>query len=190
MKEVILYPTETIYGLGVNAFDADALSLLAAVKGRPETQAVSCLVRDVADIERFAAINDTARRLIATFLPGPLTIILPCSDERLQYVSTDGTVSFRISPDLVAQQTVQMFMDLHNAPLTCTSANVHGLVPEDTPEAILRQLGDQAANITQVVDDGVRTGQPSTVVRCVNEALEIIREGVIAADDIQAAIAL
>jgi L-threonylcarbamoyladenylate synthase len=190
MKEVILYPTETIYGLGVNAFDADALSLLAEIKGRPVTQAVSCLVRNTADIEHFAQVSDTARKLMVAFLPGPLTIILPCTDERLQHMSTDGTVSFRVSPDPVAQQAIKAFMDQCDAPMTCTSANHHGDTPVDTPAAILEQLGEQAMHVTQVIDDGARSGVPSTVVRCVDDSVEIVRVGAIAADDIYAAVAL
>ena len=190
MKEVILYPTETIYGLGVNAFDADALRLLAEIKGRPVTQAVSCLVRGVADIERFAEVSKTARKLMVAFLPGPLTIIFPCIDERLQHISTDGTVSFRISLDPVAQQTIRMFMDQYDAPLTCTSANLHGHTPAETPADILEQLGEQAMHITQVVDDGVRSGLASTIVRCVDDTFKIVREGVISSDEIHAALTL
>jgi L-threonylcarbamoyladenylate synthase len=184
MKEVWLYPTETIYALGVNAFDADALKLLAEIKGRPATQAVSCLVRTASDIEEYATVNDNAKKLIARFLPGPLTIILPCTDVRLAHVSTDGSVSFRISPDSVAQQTVAAFMEQYGAPLTCTSANLHGKVPAQKPESILNQLGAQASFITKIIDDGPRSGTASTVVSCISDTVEIIRVGAISPMDI------
>lgn len=183
-KEVLLYPTETIYALGVNAFDAAALQLLAKIKGRPVGQAVSCLVRSAADIERYATVNDAASKLIAAFLPGPLTIILPCTDVRLQHMSTDGTVSFRISPDDIAQQVIADFMDTNDAPLTCTSANLHNKVPAQKPETILKQLGAAATLVTQVFNDGPRSGISSTVVSCVTDTVEIIRTGPITPMDI------
>ena len=184
MKEVWLYPTETIYALGVNAFDADALKLLASIKGRPATQAVSCLVRSADDIARYAEINAVAKKMIDIFLPGPMTIVLPCVDERLKHVSADGSVSFRISPDLVAQQTVAEFIQLYDAPLTCTSANVHSKVPAQKPDSILAQLGGQAACITKIIDDGPRSGTASTVVSCVGEEVQILRVGAISPMDI------
>jgi len=188
MQEVLLYPTETIYALGVSAFDAEALNLLAKIKGRPVTQAVSCLVRSVSDIEQYAEVSSTAEKLMTAFLPGPLTIILPCIDERLRHVSTDGTVSFRISPDLVAQRTISEFMNTYNAPLTCTSANRHGYQPADTTAAILAQLGYQARHITQVIDDDARSGTASTVVRCMGESVEVVRFGAIPIATINAAV--
>ncbi len=184
MKEVWLYPTETIYALGVNAFDVDALKLLAEIKGRPATQAVSCLVCSAADIAQYAEINSTARKLIDRFLPGPMTIVLPCADDRLKHVSTDGSVSFRISPDLVAQQTVAEFMKLYDAPLTCTSANAHGKAPAQKPESVLIQLGGQATYITKIIDDGPRSGTASTVVSCIGDEVQILRVGAISPMDI------
>ena len=190
MKPVWLYPTDTIYALGVSAFDPEALALLAQIKGRPVTQSVSCLVRDADDIARLATINSTAQKLITAFLPGALTIILPATDARLQHVSTDGTVSFRITPDQAAKRTIAEFMDLYNAPLTCTSANLHGQPPQSQPAAILHQLGEQAAHVTKVIDDGPRTGTASTVVRCVTDEVEIIRVGAISEAAITAVVSV
>ena len=186
MKDVWLYPTDTIYALGVNATDPEALTLLAQIKGRPVTQSVSCLVRDVQDIARYAQVNHTAQALITAFLPGALTIILPAIGTKLQHVSTDGTVSFRISPDAIAQKTVSQFMALYDAPLTCTSANHHGMEPASEPSAILEQLGDQAQYITKIVASGLRTGVVSTVVRCTTNQVEVIRVGAISEAEILA----
>jgi L-threonylcarbamoyladenylate synthase len=174
-----LYPTETIYALGVHAFDADALTLLAQIKGRSATQAVSCLVRDASDIAKYVEIHETAEKLITAFMPGSMTIVLPCSDERLKHVSANGTVSFRISPDLVAQQTITDFMEKYNAPLTCTSANLHGRIPAQSPKTILSQLGEQAGHITKIIDDGPRSGMASTVVSCAQDEVQILRTGAI-----------
>jgi tRNA A37 threonylcarbamoyladenosine synthetase subunit TsaC/SUA5/YrdC len=68
-------------------------------------------------------------------------------------------------------------MDEHDAPLTCTSANLSGRPTLAKPEQILEQFGQQAALIQRVIDDGLRSGQPSTVVKVVGDELEIIRLG-------------
>ena len=75
-SEIILFPTESVYGLGVNPFDGEALEQLYTLKGRAGDKLFSWLVRSVADIERYAFLNDTARRLADGFLPGPLTLVL------------------------------------------------------------------------------------------------------------------
>ncbi len=65
---ITLYPTETLYGLGVDAFDAEALRLLFKLKGRDESRAVSWLVRDIADIERYAELSPVAVKIAEQFL--------------------------------------------------------------------------------------------------------------------------
>lgn len=187
MKDVILYPTETIYGLGVHALDVEVLKVLFAIKGRDAAQTASWLVRDIADIERYAEIGDTARRVAEHFLPGPLTLILKAkASVPNTCIAPDGTIGFRISSDSVAQKLIAEYMAAHDAPLTCTSANLHGKVPQATTEEILTQLGDRVAHITQVVDDGPRQGAASTVVRILDDTIEIIREGAITESNIKA----
>jgi tRNA A37 threonylcarbamoyladenosine synthetase subunit TsaC/SUA5/YrdC len=78
-----------------------------------------------------------------------------------------------VSSDPVAQQVIANLDHL----LTCTSANLAGQEPEQTPEEILKQLGEEAALITEVYDDGPRNGTPSTVVRCVGSEPEVLRQG-------------
>ncbi len=189
---MILYPTETIYGLGVNALDDAALEALFHLKGRDERQTVSWGVRNLADIETYAEVSETARRLIEAFLPGPLTLVLPATENvPLDRQAPDRTIGFRIPGDVVAQQTIADFMATHGAPLTCTSANVSGEAVPETPAAILEQFaaaGRDTSVITQVVDDGPRHGVPSTVVRVIGATITIHREDAIAESAIRAAV--
>lgn len=179
MPEVILYPTETVYGLGVNPFDERAWRLMCDIKGRPDSKPASWLVKAVDDIYTYAIVPSYAEALINQHLPGPLTIILRAKNSVPEYArAKDGTVSFRVSSDPVAQALIAS----RAYPLTCTSANLSGEAPESTPEAILKQLGQEAALITEVYDDGPRTGDPSTVVRCVDEAPEVLRQGPVVID--------
>jgi L-threonylcarbamoyladenylate synthase len=178
MSDVILYPTETVYALGVNPFDKKAWSTLCALKGRSEQQAMSWLVRDINDIEKYAKITPRARKIIESHLPGPLTIILeakstvPKSSQAL-----DGTVSFRISSDKKAQNLIAGYMKNHGTPLTCTSANLHGEATRNTTKEIIEQFGKNADLITQIIDDGPRFSTPSTIVRVIQDKVMILRQG-------------
>lgn len=180
MIEVILYPTETVYGLGVNAFDPVAWNELCVIKGRSTTQTASWLVRNVTDIEYFGVVTKEARELISHYLPGPLTLVLQATDAVPDYCkAADGTVSFRVSSDPLAQELISEYMQKNNAPLTCTSANVHGEPTCATVVEILEQFGDRKSLITRIIDGGVRNGKSSTVVRCVGGQVLVLREGAI-----------
>ncbi len=186
---MILYPTETIYALGVNALSEAEMATLFQLKGREEGKVVSWLVRDVADIEQWGMLSDTARRIAARWLPGPLTLVVPARDNvPRRLTAADGTISFRISPDPVAQQVISDFMSMHNAPLTCTSANVSGMLTCGTPALILEQFRNFHRNHLPadiaVVDDGVRTGISSTVIRVIDDEVTILRVGPITEQEI------
>ncbi len=75
-------------------------------------------------------------------------------------------------------------MEQYDAPLTCTSANVSGMQTEETSEKILAQFGERASMIDIVIDDGLRGGVPSTVVRIIDEKIEILRDGPVVTSDV------
>jgi L-threonylcarbamoyladenylate synthase len=181
MSEIILYPTETVYGLGVNAFDTDAWRELCILKERHERQTASWLVRDMTDVKRLAVVTDKAKALAERYLPGPLTLILVAKDIVPKYCrAADNTVSFRISSDPLAQQLITEYMKKSSGvPLTCTSANVHGMPTAPNVVDILEQFGERRQLITKVIDGGERSGLSSTVVRCVGDTVEVLRKGAI-----------
>ena len=190
---MILYPTETIYALGVNALDDVALAQLFALKGRDERQTVSWAVRDMADIEYYAEVDAMGRRIIERWLPGSLTVVLPAKDtvppDRRAH---DRTIGFRILPDPVGSQVVADFMATHGAPLTCTSANVSGQPTQATVSEIKQQFitAGRADRLQDwhVYDDGSRAGAASTVVRVIDGEVTILRAGAIVEDEIIASI--
>ncbi|MDA8596874.1 L-threonylcarbamoyladenylate synthase [Candidatus Pacebacteria bacterium] len=189
MSDIILYPTETLYALGVTATEPEALNKLFELKGRDASKAASWLVRDIADIERYAVLGDKARKIAERFLPGQLTLVLKCTDAvSLDVTAPDHTIGFRISRDPIAQQIITAYMQEYDAPLTCTSANVSGAPAFPTVEEILQQFGERAEMITEMVDDGPRKGLASTVVRCVDDEVSVLREGEISESDITQAL--
>lgn len=182
---MILYPTETLYGLGVNALDPTELQKLYELKGRDATKVSAWLVRSVEDIEEYAELGEVGAKIAAQFLPGKLTLILPTKDTVPNEVTAeDGTIGFRISGDPIAQQLIASFMEKHNVPLTCTSANVSGSPAFPSVGEILQQFGPKADMIDEVYDDGPRKGLASTVVKVVAGKVEVIREGDISEHDI------
>ena len=185
MTDIILYPTETLYGLGVNALDPEALEALFELKGRDSSKAATWLVRDVGDLAMYAEVSPEAAKIAERFLPGALTLVLPAKDEVSREVTAeDGTIGFRISSDPIAQQVIEAFMHENDAPLTCTSANLSGAPAFSTVEEILQQFGEHANMVTEIIEDGPRKGLASTVVRVVDGEISVLREGEISEADI------
>ena len=188
---MILYPTETLYALGVNALEECELKKLSSIKDRAANHMDrwSWLVRNLEDVEKYAYVTMNVQKVAMAFLPGKLTLVLQAKDTvplfRRKY---DNEISFRISSDPVAQKVIEDFMTEYNAPLTCTSANVSGLATLSTVGEILQQFGPQAKKITEIVDDGPRKGLASTIVRIIDDEITILREGDISEEDIRQAL--
>lgn len=186
MSEIILYPTETVYGLGVNALDEKALKELYELKGRGKDRAISWLVRDVRDIEKYAEVSLVAKKIIDNFLPGPLTLVLPLKkDINEQHKFLPTNIGFRISKDKITQKLVFDYMLKNNAPLTSTSANISNEPTKSSVDEILEQFSEEKNKIIKIVDDGVREGKPSTVVSVVDNEVSLIREGVVSFEKIK-----
>lgn len=186
---MILYPTETLYALGVNALDLQEIAKLYVLKGRDESKPSSWLVRSLADIEKYAEVSEVAAKIAMQFLPGQLTLVLRARNTVPEYRRKfENEVSFRISSDPVAQKVIAEFMEEYDAPLTCTSANVSGLSTLGTAGEILQQFGEKAKMITKIIDDGPRKGLASTIVRVIGDEVTILREGEITEDEIRKAI--
>lgn len=176
---MILYPTETLYALGVDVCDDEALKGLYDLKGRSEQKAMSVLVRSITDIESFAILPTIGREIANSFLPGPLTLVLSVRSEfMLGYcMRSCATLGFRVSSDPIAQTVIHEHMALYGTPLTCTSANKSGEVCLSTTKEIREQIGDTAMKNVQIIDDGPRMGMPSTIVLVTGEKVKIVREG-------------
>ncbi|CAN5770294.1 L-threonylcarbamoyladenylate synthase [soil metagenome] len=178
---IVLFPTDTLYGLAVDARNADAVARLIALKGRNAEKAISIILPDVSAISDYAEVSDAARKLIEKYLPGPLTLVLPIKGSELGHLAPDGTIGIRVPDDSFTRALARAF----KAPYTATSANVSGQPSLHTVSEILEQFGTAAGQIDLVVDDGPRkSALPSTVVRLVGDEIEILREGALSAADL------
>lgn len=179
---VIVYPTDTLYGLGADALSDEAVSKIHTIKGRDEHKPIHAIVADLEMAERFAYIDGTARILAEKFLPGPLTLILKKKDGIETGIAKGiDTFGIRIPDNSFCRQLVESF----GGPITTTSANRAGMHPMPTVQGILEQFGEQAELIACSIDAGEAPKRvPSTVVDCSGERPIILREGAISADEI------
>ncbi len=181
-NDVIIYPTDTLYGLGADALSDEVVAKIYAIKGRDEHKPIHVIVADLEMVERFAYIDGTARMLAERFLPGPLTLILR-KKEGIETGIAKGidTFGIRIPDNDVCRKLVEAF----GGPITTTSANRAGMHPMNTVAQIVEQLGEQADLVACAIDAGeLPKRAPSTVVDCSAERPIVLREGAISTADI------
>jgi len=181
--QIILYPTDTLYGLGVDATDPKAVLRLKELKGRDDRKPISIIVSDIKMMERYAEITPLARKLTERFLPGKLTLVLNAKNLPDEITAGTGTVGVRIPNH---PQALALVREL-GKPLTATSANISGMPSASTVADILAQFGDKSVLIYQNKDipSSLPVSEPSTVVDARGEAPIIIREGAVKADVIR-----
>lgn len=179
---IVLYPTETMYGLGVDATNPQALRGLYHLKNRDLHKTALIAVGSPADIERYGVMNTTAHALAERFLPGSLTLVLPATERALEgIIRDDGTVGVRVPSDPFCVALATQFKGAY----TSTSANISALPPAGSVQDILAQFGESAFAISLVIDDGERSqGTPSTIVSCVTETPVILREGALSREEL------
>jgi L-threonylcarbamoyladenylate synthase len=179
---LVAFPTDTVYGLGAMAFDANAVSKIYLAKGRGQEKAIPILVSDVDQIYRVSSgVNDFAIKLGKKFWPGPLTIVVPRHSTIPDVVSPLPTVGVRIPNLNVTRDLLRL-----TGPLAVTSANMSGQTSPSTAKGVNAQLNGR---IPLILDGGVTPGGiPSTVVDCTGEEPVIVREGPISLEEILSAI--
>ena len=173
--EIVAYPTETYYGLAVDALDTAALDRLFELKGRGRGQVSALLVANLEMLAGLCAeVPARARELAARYWPGPLTLALPALASLPSTICHEGFVAARVSSHSLAQTLVV----LAGRPITATSANPTGSSPARTAAEVRAHFGKEALHVL----DGGQTpgGAPSTLVRLCGDTLEILRKGVIA----------
>lgn len=174
---LVIYPTDTVYGLGADAFSDEAVAKIYTVKARDESKPVHCVVASLDMAAEYGELNDTARALAKKFLPGPLTLVV----EKKTGISSGiaqgiETIGFRIPKDDFCIALAHEF----GRPYTTTSANVSGMETGKTPQAVLEQLGDKAVLVDLVIDAGeLPRSKPSTVVGVHGKEVVVLREGAI-----------
>ena len=179
---VIVYPTDTVYGLGADATNSKAVELVRTIKGRDAAKSILALVADRAMLEQYAEVTPLAARLAGAFWPGPLSLVLTVRNDTLASIaSTDGSAGFRMPNHAWCTALVAAY----GRPITSTSVNRSGRAQPKTLPDMLDQLGIQADRISLVVDAGtLPVTAPSTIVDARGDTPLILREGTISRDNI------
>ncbi len=168
---VIGLPTDTVYGLAVDPFSIGAADRLFLLKRRPREVDLPVLVADEGQaLDLATAVPRSARRLMATFWPGALTLVLPRrSDLRADLGTDESSVGVRCPA-----HPVPLALCRAQGPIATTSANLHGEPALTTAPEVDTVFG---AALAVVLDGGPCAGAPSTVVDCTGEAPRLLREG-------------
>ncbi len=175
---LVVYPTETVYGLGADPFSTEGLNRIFAVKEREADKALILLIRGPENLNALTAeVPQTAQDLMDAFWPGPLTLVFqarPGLPERL--MGARSTIALRVS-DAPAVQTL---LDRTGGPITSTSANRSGDPPARSASEAASALGDR---VDLILDGGpAADARPSTLVDVSVEKIKILREGQIASE--------
>jgi L-threonylcarbamoyladenylate synthase len=170
--EIVAFPTETFYALGVDALDELALARLRLLKGRKE-KAISVLVDGPEMLARLCSkVPPRAAELMRGHWPGALTLALPARRGLPAPLVSEGCIAVRQSPHPTAQALVARF----GRPITATSANRAGEPPATTAEAVDETFEGRC----RVLHGGTTPGgQPSTLARVRGDKVEILRRGAI-----------
>ncbi len=168
---VIAYPTDTIYGIGCDIFSKKALERIYRIKGRDRKKPMSFICSDLGHISRFAKVSNYAYRIMKRCLPGPYTFILEASSQVPRMLMPKRkTVGIRIPDNEIALSIVRRLGN----PIITTSANISGEDVISDPVEIEESLGH---SLDAVIDGGVLSGDPSTVIDLTGDAPSIVRKG-------------
>lgn len=178
---LVAFPTETVYGLGADAANGDAIARLYAAKGRPAFNPLIVHLPDVAAARALALFSEAAERLASAFWPGPLTLVLPkrpgCGIAELATAGLD-TVALRVPAHPVTRAILLAF----GRPIVAPSANLSGHV---SPTSAAHVTADLAGRVDLVVDGGAtELGLESTIVDCTGRPA-LLRPGAIAREAIE-----
>ena len=182
--EVVAFPTETVYGLGADAQNANAVRKVFDLKGRPATHPLIVHIDHPRMLERWALeVPPAARALSERFWPGPLTLVLrraPAVD--LAVTGGQDTVAIRVPGHPVAQQLLRSF----GSGIAAPSANRYGRVSPTRAEHVREEFGDA---VRIVLDGGdCKIGLESTIVSCVGEVPRVLRPGFVTLSQLRAVV--
>ena len=183
---LIVYPTETAYGLGGDAFNKDVINKVRRLKKRNKQKPLPVICGSVIIAQTIAIFNNSAKDLAKKFWPGPLTLVLPVQHSHTgEYesaisllTSTQKTIALRVSSNTIARELSRLI----KAPIISTSANLSGQGECYSVFCVLKQLGRNKPDL--IIDAGrLPKKPPSTIVDCTVKPPKVLRQGGIAISD-------
>ena len=178
---IVVFPTETVYGIGTNGLDKEAVERLYKIKERPLNKPISLLVSDYEMIEKVVKdINELEYKIMKKFFPGPLTIILNKKDIVPDILTSGGsTVGIRMPEEEITRKLIEYA----GVPIAAPSANISGKPSGIDLQEIIKEFGDK---VDYYIDGGKsKIGIGSTIVKVENNTIKILREGSISKKEIE-----
>ena len=176
---MIAFPTDTVYGIGVSAFNENAIEKIYMVKGRLKEKAIPILLGDQNELIKITPPpEELVKKIITDFWPGALTLILPLLTKLPSNLSNTGTIGVRIPDHNITRELLRL-----TGPLAVTSANLSGQESALSAEEVKKNLGGK---LDLILDGGASPGgMSSTVLDCTREQPTVLREGPISLDQIR-----
>ena len=186
---LVAFPTETVYGLGGDACNTDAVERIYSVKGRPADHP---LIVHISSMQRMGdwaeEIPEYANKLARDFWPGPMTLVLKRSSFAKDFITgSQNTVGVRVPDHLVALALLEAFENIGGKGVAAPSANRFGQVSPTTAAAVVDEIGEYLDSADQIIDGGAcAVGVESTIIDCTADAPRILRPGAITVAMIEA----
>ncbi|MDR0680672.1 MAG: threonylcarbamoyl-AMP synthase [Dysgonamonadaceae bacterium] len=170
---IVVYPTDTVYAIGCDALNVRAIEKICKIKGlNPQKTNLSIICSDLSNISEYAKVNNTIFKLMKKNLPGPFTFILNATSSLPKIYKNRKEVGIRIPDNNIVRALVQ---ELGNPILSTSIRNKDDILEYSvTPELIEEEYG---AIVDVVIDGGYGGLEPSTVINCTGDEIEIIRQG-------------
>lgn len=178
---LVVFPTETVYGLGADATNADAAMKIYAAKGRPSDNPLIIHIASAEDAEEYTVTNDLYYKLAERFMPGPLTVVLPAKETvPLETRGGLSTVAVRCPQNIIARKLIS----LSGVPICAPSANLSG---SPSPTKASHVIDDMTDRVDMIIDGGDSDfGLESTIVKTDDDGgLTLLRPGKITVDDLR-----
>ncbi len=180
---VIIYPTDTLYGIGANAFDENAISKVYKIKKQNRNKPISIIARDIKMARKVACIDSKVEAILNRIWPGPITVVLRKKDI-IPYSLTGNneTIAIRIPKN----NFISALMASLDFPITATSANISGEKDLLKPEAIAEKFATSEEFPDLFISNGdINNMKPSTIIDLTTANPKILRMGVVGKDEMQ-----
>ena len=172
---IVVFPTETAYGIAADATDPEAIEKVYKAKNRPKSKGLTAIVDSLETAEKYADLNKDERKIVEEFMPGPITLVADKKEKVPNNLNED--FAFRISPSNVSSELAS------EGPITATSANISGNKTSYSIEDISEDLLDE---VDYVIDVGrLDPSQTSTIVEIDSDEIILHREGPIKKQELE-----
>ena len=182
---LVSFPTETVYGIGADAMNEDAVAKIFTAKKRPPFNPLIIHLHDIKEVEKYAYLDNISRSLGHAFWPGPFTMVLPFKKgSGISSLVTAGgdTIAIRIPRNAIARKLLKLF----GGPIAAPSANLSGGVSPTTAQHVASEFRSDFDDLEMILEGGSCTeGVESTIIQVTKNDIKILRPGSITFEDIK-----